>query len=142
MLGAQKILRTCCSTSIWRGMSPNLSQQAPINPSVTNKPEMLLLYKALREEKTAPTQTVTSNADHSQTPPKSRTTNAHALPGTGYIYVCFTLAKPSFSARFCVAFDGTRKVRDETITVLEGGKGVDICGRAYGCLLRLLRAFR
>eukprot|EP00903_Cladosiphon_okamuranus_P021088 g19371.t1 len=36
----------------------------------------------------------------------------------------------------------TFEVRDETIIVLEEGKGVEICGRVYDSLLSLLRAFR
>lgn len=34
------------------------------------------------------------------------------------------------------------KIREEVITVLEGGKSVEICDRVYDSLLNLLRAFR
>ncbi|CAN0408429.1 unnamed protein product, partial [Ectocarpus sp. 12 AP-2014] len=36
----------------------------------------------------------------------------------------------------------TSEIKEEVITVLEGGKSVEICGRVYDSLLSLLRAFR
>lgn len=48
--------------------------------------------------------------------------------------ICTLPARPALTLRM--------KVRDETITVLDDGTGVDICGRVYDSLLSLLRAFR
>ena len=52
-------------------------------------------------------------------------------------WMCRSLHSP-----LCSALTLRMKVRDETITVLDDGTGVDICGRVYDSLLSLLRAFR